>query len=267
MFGHRANVHEGWKAVSRHKSGVPYEHDVWELYHLDSDFSECRDRARDEPERLQRMIALWWQEAERHGVLPLDDRGSAEMFRASRRPNMPTSRNRFEYFPPIAHISADSCHSAARSFVLDVDLVHPAQGGDGALVARGTINSGYVLCVQDGRLCFDYNCFHSHSVTRAEAPLAPGAHRVTLRFTRAEAGARVELLVDGTRVAEGAIPRTLFVISSVGIDIGRSLSPVNERYQAPFAYPGRIDRVGVEVEAKASMGEVKSQMRTEMIRQ
>ena len=35
MMGHRGIYADGWKAVTRHQPGVPFEDDDWELYHLD----------------------------------------------------------------------------------------------------------------------------------------------------------------------------------------------------------------------------------------
>ena len=261
-------VHEGWKAVSRHKAGVPYDDDVWELYHLDTDFSECRDLAHSDPQRLQHMISLWWQEAERNGVLPLDDRGASEMFRASRRPGMPTSRRRFEYFPPVSHIPADACPSPARGWRTIVELTHPQGDGDGALINRGTLNSGLALYVYQGRLHFDYNCFHDHNRAVAEKPLTPGGHVVVLDVVRKEDGsADVSLALDDAVVATTRIPKLLFVLSSLGMDLGRSSAPINDDYQSPFVYPGQLRRVVFELGDKSSLGEVKALVRTEMAKQ
>ncbi len=102
MFGHRAIISDGWKAVTRHIKGVPFDDDVWELYHLDQDRSECHDLAATHPDRLAALVARWWAEAEDQGVLPLDDR-SIELFFTRFRDNSPhpTSRH-YEYFPPMA---------------------------------------------------------------------------------------------------------------------------------------------------------------------
>ena len=67
--------------MTRHTPGVAFDDDTWELYHLDEDRSECIDLAAAEPERLAAMVARWWEEAEAHGVLPLDDR-TIELFAA-----------------------------------------------------------------------------------------------------------------------------------------------------------------------------------------
>ncbi len=268
MFGHRALVDLGWKAVARHKPGVDYDDDVWELYHLENDFSECHDLAAEQPERLQSMIEQWWREAQSHGVLPLDDRGAAEMFRASRRPGMPTSRRRFVYYPPVSHIPADACPSPARSWQTVVQLIHPAGEGDGMLINRGTLNSGYALYVLQGRLHFDYNAFHDHAHMVSPDALSPGTHVLALNVMRDEDGsARAQLLVDQALVCEVRIPRLLFVLSSLGMDLGRCVVPINNDYAAPFVYPGRLVQVVFELGEKAGFGEIKAQMRAELTRQ
>lgn len=268
MFGHRALWLDGWKAVTRHKPGTPYDEDLWELYHLDNDFSEYKDLAQQEPERLAVMIGVWWKEAEKHGVLPLDDRGAADLFRSSQRPGMPTARQRFVFYPPVSHIVSDACPSAARSWRTTVELEHPQSSGDGALIARGNINSGFALYIQHGRLHFDYNFFNEHACASATMALAPGPHLIALHVTRTvDGGADVELLTDGLAVANMRIPKLLFMISVTGMDLGRSLTPVNRDYQAPFAYPGVISRVVFELDEKVPLGEIKAQVRAELMRQ
>lgn len=266
--GHRGIWHKGWKAVTHHKSGVPFDDDQWELYHLDEDFSECIDLAKDQPARLKEMIDLWWSEAERHGVLPLDDRTVSLLFRAAMRPGLPTAREHFVFYPPISHIVADACPPAARGWTMTVDVDHP-RDGDGALVSRGSINSGFVLYIKQSRLHFDYNCFHDHTLVAATAPLTAGRHKLEVRVMRVEQkSAEVRVLVDDDLVGEGRIPDLLRILSSTGMDLGRSLSPVNGDYDAPFVYPGRIHKVVVDL---ASGGpyprEVAAQSRAAMTRQ
>lgn len=268
MGGHRGLYLDGWKAVTRHTSGVPFDDDKWELFNLDEDFSEAHDLAAAEPDRLKAMIARWWEQAEAHGVLPLDDRGALALFRSSMRPGLPTSRRTFVYRPPISHIVADACPPVARGWRTKVELVHPEVGGDGALIARGNINSGYVLYVAGGVLHFDYNAFHEHAHLTADRALTAGPHSIDLVVVRNEAGgAEVTLSVDAQEVGSVRLPRLLAMLSSTGMDFGRSLAPVCEGYAAPFVYGGAIDRVTFEVGGGASAGEVRAQARAEMARQ
>jgi arylsulfatase len=247
MLGHRGIWVDGWKAVTHHAAGAAFDADDWELYHLDRDFSETDNLAAREPERLKAMVEAWWREAEAHGVLPLDDRNGFQLFRASRRPGLPTSRRRFTYYPPVSHIVSDACPPVFRGWTMTVDLQHPPQG-DGALVSRGSLNSGFVLYVKDGRCVFDYNAFHDHTVVAAESPLAAGERRIGLAVERRpDASGQVTLSVDGEAVARGVIPRMLMIISSLGMDFGRSPRPVSDGYPPPFAYPGVIRCVSFEL--------------------
>jgi arylsulfatase len=268
MLGHRGVVADGWKAVTHHAAGKPFDDDRWELYRLSEDFSECADLAQSEPQKLAAMVDLWWAEAERHGVLPLDDRNATQLFRAAMRPGMPTTRTRFVYRPPLSHIVADACPTAARGWITRVSLRHPEGLGDGALIARGSRNSGYALYVKGGRVVFDYNDFHRHTQLVADTPLTPGAHEIELTVTRLEGGAgQASLSIEGRTAAEARIERLLFIISSTGMDLGRSLAPVNDDYAAPYLYPGVIDQVVFEVPPAAPPGEVRAQVRAEMVRQ
>jgi hypothetical protein len=178
-------------------------------------------------------------------VTPLDDRGFFELFRASRRPGLPTSRRRFVYRPPISHIVSDACPPVFRGWRTLIELDHP-QGAEGALVSRGSLNSGFVIYVREGRCVFDYNAFHDHTVL--SAPLPAGERRIELIVERQADGAgKAQLLIDGVCGAEGVAPRLLLIISSLGMDLGRSPRPVCPDYEPPFAYPGLIRRVTFEL--------------------
>ena len=95
MLGDRGIWADGWKAVTRHSKGKPFDKDIWELYHLESDFSEFHNLAEKNPDKLREMIDLWWIEAGKYDVLPLDDRDrerSASTLRAA-------ARERYRYYP------------------------------------------------------------------------------------------------------------------------------------------------------------------------
>ena len=56
--GHNAIQQNGWKAVSSFK-------EPWELYHLSQDRSETTDLAKEQPEKLKSLVALWKKQADR----------------------------------------------------------------------------------------------------------------------------------------------------------------------------------------------------------
>ena len=268
MFGHRGIVADGWKAVTRHTQGVPFDDDVWELYHLETDRSECHDLAAEQPERLAALIDLWWREAEDQGVLPLDDR-SIELFftRYRDRSPHPTSRH-YEFYPPMSAMPAQVAPSmGGRGFDMTAVVDRPA-GAGGVLFATGTENSGISFFVQGDRLVFDYNCFNDHTVLESEVPVPEGPAELSVRFRREGAAARIELRIDGTPCGATTAPFAMHIISSVGASVGLDRgSPVSLRYQAPFPFEGTIEKVVVDVTRKEDPAAAESARREGMARQ
>ena len=164
MMGHRAIYRDGWKAVTRHHSGVPFDQDDWELYHLETDRSECHNLAVEMPGKVAELVELWWEEAEEYGVLPLDDR-TIELFfpRYRERSPHPPSR-KYSYFPPMSPMPGQVAPGfGGKGWDMTAVVDRPA-GAGGVIYASGTENSGMSLFVQDDHLVFDYNCFGDHHV-------------------------------------------------------------------------------------------------------
>jgi arylsulfatase len=74
LRGERAIYRQGWRAVSVHEAGTPYDQDRWELYDDAHDYAEAKDLAAEQPDRLKALQDLWWTEARTYGVLPLTAR-------------------------------------------------------------------------------------------------------------------------------------------------------------------------------------------------
>lgn len=244
MYGSRAIFSGGWKAVTFHKPGTPFDDDRWELYHLDSDFSECRDLAKEQPERLARMIELWWTEAGRYGVLPLDDR-RAQLWTPSPRTRTPRNRERYVLYPPVAHMSGEVAPSLGnRSFTVTAELDRPAAGMQGALFALGSGNNGIAFYVLGDRLVFDYNLFATHYKAVSDRPIPVGVSTVSVTFEKLGERGRATLKIDGVACGQVEVPKVLRMISSYGMDAGRDAgSAVSDDYQAPFDFQGTIKRL------------------------
>jgi arylsulfatase len=250
MLGHRGIWHEGWKAVCWHKPGADYQTEVWELYHADEDASEAIDLASEQPERLRALIELWWVEAGRHGVLPLDDRRGFELFRSAQARGAATRRDRFVLYPPVSRYNADIAPpTGARPFVLTADIALGA-GRNGAIVARGSSNGGFVLYVRDRRLVFDYNHFHAHTAVVSDRVLPEGPCTVGVRMDRDGKSGQATLLLDGVEVGSVHIPQMAAMVSSTGMDVGRSQAPVCDDYAPPFVFEGRLRRVVFDIAAR-----------------
>jgi arylsulfatase len=246
MMGHRAIYADGWKAVTRHQSGVPFEDDKWELYHLAEDRSECRDLAASMPDKVTELVELWWREAEEYGVLPLDDR-TIELFftRYHDRSPHPASRQ-YSYFPPMSPLPGQVAPAlGGRGWDMAAVIERP-EGAGGVLYATGTENSGVSLFIQDDRLVLDYNCFDDHHIVESTTSLPPGRAVVGVRFRRTGQSGQADLVVDGAACGSMVVPFVMTMISSVGPSVGYDHgSPVSERYSGTFPFEGRLERLDV----------------------
>ncbi|MGA8726432.1 MAG: arylsulfatase [Acidimicrobiales bacterium] len=264
MMGHRAMYSDGWKAVTRHQSGVPFDDDTWELYHLDEDRSECNDLAGSMPEKVDELVALWWEEAERYGVLPLDDR-TIELFGARYRNRSPHPVDRhYRYFPPMSPLPAQVAPAlGSRGWDMTATIERTA-GDSGVLFASGTENSGLSLFVQDDHLVLDYNCFGDHQIVVSERGCPVGPSKLAARFRRKGRGGEITLVIDGATSGSMGLPFAMTIMSSVGASVGfDDGSAVSERYRGPFPFEGRFLRLDVELLPPGGAGDGDGHSRSE----
>ena len=256
MQGHRGIWADGWKAVAFHQYGTRLDDDVWELYHLDEDFSECHDLAEAQPERLAALVDLFWEEADRYGVLPIMDgggdlsgRAGSGLFAGHTTAGTPRNRDDFVYLPPTPRIPPDAAPAlGSRNWEARFHVDRPGGDEAGVLMAFGTVNNGLVAYVDDdGHLVYDHNAYADHTVVRSPEPVPAGSSVLGVEQQRVKRGpGRARLLVDGQVVAEAAIPVVPVMVSPIGLDIGRNPTGVSTDYRPPFEFAGRIGRVELE---------------------
>jgi arylsulfatase len=256
MFGHRGLWHDGWKAVAFHPPGTPFEADVWELYHLDSDFSETIDLAAREADKLKTLVELWWQAAERCKVLPLDDRFGPRF--AENAARFHGARRRFVFHAGMGHVPTDVAPDVrSRGYAIEADVDIPEAGCEGVLIAHGDATSGYSLYVRDDRLVHDANIGGLHQIVTSERPVPRGRCRLGVTVTRppeavlagpGAGAATFTLTIDGAPA--GALAAKMgfaTLISWSGLDIGRDRGSPVSHYAAPFEFTGRLMKVTVEM--------------------
>ncbi len=269
MAGSRALVAGEWKAVCRHLPQADYDEEPWELYHLTADWSECRDLAQDQPARLEALIKLWWREAERHGVLPIDER-TIELFGARFRENSPHPPDRrYVYRPPMSPLSAQAAAAiGGRSFDFTATVTRDS-GQDGVLYATGTENSGISIFVQDDHLVVDYNAFDMHTVLVSSNEIPDGRSSLVVKLRRGDGrSGSMSFEVNGRRAGEAELSLFMRIISSVGPSIGYDHgSAVSPRYKAPFPFEGTLHEVVIQLLSKRDLEMTAAEAAAEMSRQ
>lgn len=262
MLGHRGIYHQGWQANTVPPAG-PWEADdlpapedyEWELYHLDEDYSQARNLAREHPERLRELQALWLQEAERNQVLPLDNRNDHRRVRAGY-PSPNADRRQFTYWgPDISVPTANAPMWAGRPFSITADVTLPKGRHSGPILAHGSWFGGWAFYLNRGRLAAvsavsHYPEHHYRVMARKRAP----AGRATVRFDfepderQPGQGGTLRISIDGEEVASGHIERTIIIPAGLGetFDIGVDTgAPVTEDYPVQARFAGEIHRVEV----------------------
>jgi arylsulfatase len=277
MFGHRALYHDGWRAVcpwpgtsfveSGRRFGDPISYEQltkldahgWELYNLQEDFAETRDLAAAERDRLIAMIGMWYVEAGKYKVLPIDSRGVQRF--AEERPQISADRQRFIYYPGTQMVPTNAAPRVLnRPHSISVEVEVPEAGAEGVLFSMGGNDGGFAFYVQNGLLTYGYNYVAEQFFRiRSDGPLPAGHHIVSAEFTPTGPAdlangrgtpARVQLFVDGQPVGAGDLPVTipLSLGLAAGVAVGADPgSPALPDYKPPFAYAGRIRRALVDV--------------------
>jgi arylsulfatase len=244
VMGNRGIYHKGWTAVTKHytpwasmSERPPLDNDVWELYDTRTDWSQSKDLAKEMPDKLRELQRLWIIEATRYKVLPIDDRMMEKMNPdTAGRPVLIRGKSQL-LFRGMGRLS-ENCvlNMKNKSHSITAQIVVPAGGVEGVIIAQGANIGGWSLYAKDGKLTYCYNWGGlKNFFVRASETLAPGEHQVRAEFAYDGGGlgkgGKVSLFVDGRAVGSGRVDATLpFVFSAddgldIGEDTGAAVSP------------------------------------------
>ena len=264
MFCNRGIYHKGWTAVTRH--GVPwlgaykraFDDDVWELYDTNTDWTQSKDLAKENPKKLAELQRLFIIEAGKYSALPLDDR-TFERFNPdlAGRPQLIKGKTQI-LFGGMGRLSENSIVSIKnRSYAITADVDVPKAGAEGVIIAQGGSVNGWSLYAKGGKLKYCYN-FFGIEVTFVEAtqPIPAGNHQVRMEFKYdgggVAKGGAVTLYVDGKAVGQGRIDKTVPMAFSADetCDIGKEAgSPVSPDYgPTGNEFSGEVNWVQIDLE-------------------
>ena len=231
--------------------------DVWELYDGDTDWSQARDLAAEQPDRLAKLQRLWLIEAVKYNVLPIDDRRFERLNATiAGRPQLITGTSQV-LFPGMKRLSEGSVIDIKnRSFSVTASIDAPADGpANGVIIAQGGKFGGWALYFKQGRAKFVYNVLGMQEfVTEATEELTPGSHQVRAEFAYdgggLAKGGTVTLYYDGAASAPAGsdVTQPLIFSADETTDIGNDYGmPVSTDYAGASRFNGRIDVVQIDV--------------------
>jgi len=281
MFGHRSLYHNGWRAVcpwpgtsfieSGRKFGDPISYDElikldatgWELYNLKDDSAETNNLAETERARLIAMIGMWYVEAGKYNVMPVDSRGTLRF--AEERPQISPPRKKYVYYPGTQSVPSSAAPrlvNVAHSVSVHANV--PKGGAEGVLFSMGGNDGGFVFYVQDGKLTYGYNYVADQRFKVTSTGNIPeGDHIFSFEFIptgKADISkgrgvpATIKLFVDAKETGRGDLPVTipLQLGLAAGVVIGSDAgAPVMEDYKPPFAFTGTVKKALVDITGEA----------------
>jgi len=274
MFGDRAIYHDGWIAGTK-VMRAPWDHFEpkesvldypWELYDLRSDWTQSEDLAAKNPAKLKELQQLFWKEAEKYQVLPLDATLVARLL--TQRPSLTAGRNVFTWTRPLTGTpNGDAPNLLNSSYTFKAEVEIPQGGVDGTLITQGGRFGGYGFYVVKSKPVFLWNLVDLKRVRWEGPELTPGKHVLEFDFTYDGLGAGTMafgsyagigqggtgvLKVDGKDVATEKMEHTLpFILQwDEALDIGSDTgTPVNDAdYQVPFQFTGKLDRITLTID-------------------
>jgi arylsulfatase A-like enzyme len=282
MMGHRSLYHDGWRAVcpwpgtSFTESGLMFGAPIdyhklieldakgWELYNVGEDFAETNNLAEKERDRLIAMIGMWYVEAGKYNVLPIDSRGVVRA--ADERPQIAAKRKKYFYYGGTQIVPQNAAPYLVNvPHSVSVHASVPKGGAEGVLYAMGSAEGGFALYVQHGRLIYGYN-YVSDQIFKVESnrdQIPEGDHIFSFEFTPTGkpdipkgkgVPANIKLFLDGEEVGRGDLPVTIPLM--LGLSAGVSLasnsgSPIMPDYESPFAFTGMVKKALVDVTGEA----------------
>ncbi len=276
MFGDHAVYHDGWILstkvmrppwVTAGGVGVDPSKFPLELYDLTKDWTQADNVAAKYPEKVKELEAIFWQEAEKYQVEPLDATVVTRL--VTPRPSITAGRDVFTWTRPLTGTPYGDAPSVLNtSYTITADVEIPQGGGSGMLITEGGRFAGYGFYLMKGKPVFLWNLVDVKRI-RWEGPeaLTPGRHvlefdfnydglgMATLAFNNVSGigrGGTGVLKVDGKAVATQTMEHTLpFILEwdenlDVGSDTG---TPVDDGdYQVPFAFNGKINKVTLKID-------------------
>jgi arylsulfatase len=236
----------------------------WELYHLEKDPTQSNDLAAKMPDKLKEMQDIFYAEASKHDVLPLDNSTLARW--NTPRPSLTSGRTVFTYNGGLTGVPASGAPSILnKSYVITAEVTIPEGGAEGMIVTEGGRFGGYglflskgVLGVRRGKPVFLYNFLDLKRTVWDGPELDAGTHTIVFAFTSdgpgVGKGGTGLLYVDGKEVDRKSLEHTTPITFpedesfDVGQDTRSGVAMLEYHYDVPFKFTGTIDKLTFDLE-------------------
>ena len=126
----------------------------WELYHVAEDPTEADDLAAKLPDKLKELQELFYAEARKHDVLPLDNSLLARW--NTPRPSLTAGRKVFTYSGELSGVPGSGAPRILdKAYTITAEVEIPGSGAEGMIVTEGGRFGGYGLFLSKGEFGFN----------------------------------------------------------------------------------------------------------------
>ena len=274
MLGNRAIYNDGWVAATT-PATIPWilsssaAPDVitgykWELYHVQRIRPESKDLAAQMPDKLKELQVLFYAEAAKHDVLPMDN-STLNRF-VSPKPNLTSGRTKFTYSgTPLSTPGSGAPKIMNKSYTITAEVEIPKGGAEGMIVTEGGRFGGYglflsegVAGIRGGKPVFLYNLLDLKRTVWDGPELGDGKHTIVFDFKSdgpglGKGGTGV-LSVDGKEVSRKTMEHTIPVAFpedesfDIGHDTRTGVAMLEYRYDVPFKFTGKINKLTFDLD-------------------
>jgi arylsulfatase len=241
---------------------VALDDDNWELYDTSTDWSQAKNLAKEQPEKLKELQRLWLIEAVKYNVLPLDDRmiERADSDRAGRPQLVRGTRQLlFGGMGRLTESSIVNTHNKSYAITAEIVVQAPAEG---VIIALGGITGGFSLYCKGGKLKHCYNFFGLEQYTiEGKGAIPAGQHQVRMEFAYdgggVAKGGTVTLYLDGSQCGQGRVERTEPTLFSADetCDIGNEFGSAVTTDYSCRKFNGTVNWVEIDLGADAKNAE------------
>jgi len=269
MLGNRAIYDNGWLAATT-PATIPWilsmapPPDImtgytWELYNVAKDPTESTDLAAKMPDKLKQLQDVFYAEAKKHDVLPMDNSTLARW--NAPRPNLMEGKKVFTYSGELTGVPKSGAPNILnKPYTITAEVEIPSGGAEGMIVTEGGRFGGYGLYltkgelgIGSGKVVFLYNLLDLKRTIWEGPELGAGKHTIVFDYKPDEPGlgksGKGVLSVDGKEVAKNSMEHGTPITFpedetfDVGRDTRTGVANVEHHYDVPFVFTGKISKL------------------------
>lgn len=252
--GNRSIYKDGWFAGALHtplpwvySKDTNYADDQWELYNIDTDYSQANDLADQYPDKLKELRSLFHEEAQKNDIYPFSEGGNW-----NQRKHFGTyCRKNFTYYDGLSAFSSQAGPDFSRPHDVAAHVTVPSGDIDGILISDGMPMYGFSLYIKDRRLVYEAMFGGYHRVITSDMAIPAGDAQLGYTFSPSQKDGEsgtIRLYINEKLAGQGELTIPSPIVWGL-FTIGKSDFSLESRaYTPPSAFTDTLKRISIDTE-------------------